>query len=492
MIKNERQYKITNAQAERFRQGLAEAREKAMSEADPGELLKWRLHLSALEGQLADLEEELREYQSLQQRRNESMEITSLDELPAILIKARIASGLTQKQLADKLGLKEQQVQRYEATGYAGASLQRIQQVIESLGVKSTKQLFIPQVPVTTAYMFHRLGQVGLSEDFVKCKLLSPRLRACLESGVSEAGVEGLVFNSIASISRIFNWEPNRFLSASPLEIDQRVVSSARFKMPSAASRLGIPAYTVYAHYLALLLVQATPNIVPKTIPASWRHVRNQLIDSFGEITLLNVVRYIWDLGVVILPLKDSGRFHAATWRVRGRNVIVIKQQTRSEARWIVDLLHELWHAAQMPEMSEHSVVEGEPPYSSPEQLMEEQIATDFAADVVFKGKADELAEDCAVTSNLRTEWLKSAVQSVAAKYDVRVDMLANYMAYRLSLEGQNWWATAARLQSTEMDPWEEVRDFVVANLKWHNLGGPDRELLSQALGTQEFQHAGK
>ena len=50
-------------------------------------------------------------------------------------IKARIAQGLSQKDLAERLKLKEQQIQRYEATDYASASLNRIKEVVTALGI---------------------------------------------------------------------------------------------------------------------------------------------------------------------------------------------------------------------------------------------------------------------------------------------------------------------------------------------------------------------
>jgi transcriptional regulator with XRE-family HTH domain len=46
--------------------------------------------------------------------------------------------------LAQRLGLKKQQVQRYEATRYAGVSLERVQQVADALGVKIREQVFSP------------------------------------------------------------------------------------------------------------------------------------------------------------------------------------------------------------------------------------------------------------------------------------------------------------------------------------------------------------
>jgi transcriptional regulator with XRE-family HTH domain len=49
-----------------------------------------------------------------------------LQSLPDELIQRRKLNGWTQKQLAEKLGLKEQQIQRYEKTRYQGVSLHRL------------------------------------------------------------------------------------------------------------------------------------------------------------------------------------------------------------------------------------------------------------------------------------------------------------------------------------------------------------------------------
>ncbi|MFQ5641061.1 MAG: helix-turn-helix domain-containing protein [bacterium] len=63
----------------------------------------------------------MREYQELKSGKRKVSEISSFEQLPVALIQARIARGLTQKELARKLGLKEQQIQRYEASGFATA-----------------------------------------------------------------------------------------------------------------------------------------------------------------------------------------------------------------------------------------------------------------------------------------------------------------------------------------------------------------------------------
>ena len=45
----------------------------------------------------------------------------------------RIAAGISPRERAARLGLKEQQIQRYEATQYASASLSRVIEVAQAI-----------------------------------------------------------------------------------------------------------------------------------------------------------------------------------------------------------------------------------------------------------------------------------------------------------------------------------------------------------------------
>ena len=128
MIKNERQYKITRAQAVGFSDALNSLRHRPNGDNNGVHPLIAKAQEDALSSQLADLESELREYESLKGELHRAGEF-QLDalkvfaDLPEVLIKARIAQGLSQKDLAERIGLKEQQIQRYEATDYATANL---------------------------------------------------------------------------------------------------------------------------------------------------------------------------------------------------------------------------------------------------------------------------------------------------------------------------------------------------------------------------------
>lgn len=141
MITNERQYRITKAQAARFREAVAQAEPEA-PDLDP------RLRQAMQEGldsQLQTLQQELEDYDALRRGRPAVMELHSLTELPQALIRGRIAAGLSQRQLAERLGLREQQVQRYEATSYAGVSLERAQEVANALGLRLQERVVLPK-----------------------------------------------------------------------------------------------------------------------------------------------------------------------------------------------------------------------------------------------------------------------------------------------------------------------------------------------------------
>lgn len=140
MIANERQYRITHAAAREFEETLG--RLDTAEAHRPPELR--RAMREAIESQLEELREQLAEYDALRSGKVSVLELGSLDELPEALIRARIAAGLTQKELAARLGLREQQVQRYEATRYAGVSLERIQVVADALGVTIRERVTLP------------------------------------------------------------------------------------------------------------------------------------------------------------------------------------------------------------------------------------------------------------------------------------------------------------------------------------------------------------
>jgi ribosome-binding protein aMBF1 (putative translation factor) len=91
---------------------------------------------AGLKSQLQDLETELHEYETSKADGPKVLELDSLEGLPKVLIQARIAAGLTQEDLAARLGVKPQQIQRYEASDYQTASFARLREIARLLGLR--------------------------------------------------------------------------------------------------------------------------------------------------------------------------------------------------------------------------------------------------------------------------------------------------------------------------------------------------------------------
>jgi len=137
IIQNQRQYKITKGWLVRFEESLT-----AVDARDPRDLppnidpgMPKLMH-DAIASEIEELRHQLDHYEKLRDGHITSREITSLDDLPDALIEARIAAKLTQRQLAERLGVAEQQIQRWEANDYSGVNLTRLQEIADALGVQ--------------------------------------------------------------------------------------------------------------------------------------------------------------------------------------------------------------------------------------------------------------------------------------------------------------------------------------------------------------------
>ncbi len=142
MITNERQYQITKKKVERFVQALDEFDANKRRDAKVSKRLL-QAERNALKAQLTTLRDELEEYERVKNEGVSGLEVTPFNELPKLLIQARIASGMTHRELAEQLHVKEQQIQRYEASWYAAASFQRLCEVAHALGVESRTRFLV-------------------------------------------------------------------------------------------------------------------------------------------------------------------------------------------------------------------------------------------------------------------------------------------------------------------------------------------------------------
>ena len=101
----------------------------------------------AARSHMKELGEQVEAYERLNTRRSKGVVLEGVEDLPKALIRARIAAGMTQESLARRLGVKPQQVQRYEATEYGSASFTRILKVVQALGLSMPRAVRLVRNP---------------------------------------------------------------------------------------------------------------------------------------------------------------------------------------------------------------------------------------------------------------------------------------------------------------------------------------------------------
>ncbi len=136
MITNERQYKISKKELTKFDKSIESARS-----AGPRQGVHPKVHdamVAGLESQAEELRADIRRYEALRDGDIGEASISDLTEVGRVLIEARIAARLTQRGLAQRLGIDEQQIQRLEANRYVSASLGRLGTIARALGIRMT------------------------------------------------------------------------------------------------------------------------------------------------------------------------------------------------------------------------------------------------------------------------------------------------------------------------------------------------------------------
>jgi len=480
MITNEKQYRITRARLGEFAEALANAQAELSNSS-----LHPKLAQAQCDGLLSvveELQEQISEYESLRAAKLPVIRSTSFDQFGSALIKARIAAGLSQRALADRLGIKEQQIQRYEADGYQSASFRRLNEVADAIGVRVENNVLVPIAATNFDGVVKKLAQVGLSEGFIFDRLLPTTTRAIALGEVS-AESSDLATGTLAEIlRRIYGWTPDELVGTPPLSPPRVAAAEARFKIPKGAASKKIGLEATYANYLAVAVLNAVRKVPVWSVPTDPKVVWSNICDASGEMSLRAALHYIWDLGIPVLPLKGSSGFHGACWRYEGRNVIVLKQNTQSESRWLFDLMHEFCHAGQHPELDTMEIVEADEASAERRESADEIAASRFAGAVLLKGEAERLTSIAVKKAGGSVERLKSVVPKVAQDGGVSTDALANYIAFRLSMQKINWWGAATNLQKSTSDPWNIARDVFFERFSFEMDDSVDRLLLEAAL----------
>jgi len=131
MIRNDREYREAQRRMKDHEKHLAVEKEALESMGLSAENVRYGLN--PLKSFHLGVVEEVRAYERL--KAGHVPALTSLEGLGRLLVEARIASGLTQRELAKRLGVHETQVSRDENNDYHGVTVARASRILNALGL---------------------------------------------------------------------------------------------------------------------------------------------------------------------------------------------------------------------------------------------------------------------------------------------------------------------------------------------------------------------
>ena len=129
MIKSDAQRERALVQIEGFRQAFAKVEEET-----PGK--RSAAIRGSYQSMIRQLEDELREYDRLKSGELTLPRVDRLDQIAPFIVKIRIAKGVSQTELARRLGVSKQVISRYEESDYQTVAISKLQEILDVIGVK--------------------------------------------------------------------------------------------------------------------------------------------------------------------------------------------------------------------------------------------------------------------------------------------------------------------------------------------------------------------
>ncbi len=143
MIRNDNEYREAAQRLAEERERLGKHRKRLKDMGLSAAELKRALDpLRSFHAQLA---EEVESYERV--KRGDVGELQNLHRLGTTLVELRVALGLTQRELAERLDVHESQVSRDERNEYHSVTVERASRILDALGVDLRSAFEEPLVP---------------------------------------------------------------------------------------------------------------------------------------------------------------------------------------------------------------------------------------------------------------------------------------------------------------------------------------------------------
>jgi len=128
MIKSDAQRDRTLVQMEGFRRALGKVDQETSGKRSAA-------IRGSYQSMIRQLEDELHEYDLLRAGKLTLPRVERVDQIAPFITKIRIAKGVSQTDLARRLGVRKQVISRYEENDYQTVGIARLQEILDVIGV---------------------------------------------------------------------------------------------------------------------------------------------------------------------------------------------------------------------------------------------------------------------------------------------------------------------------------------------------------------------
>ena len=378
------------------------------------------------------------------------------------LVEARIASHISQVELADRLGVDTDQVELWEADDYDTASADQLRQVGEALGVGLDGPVsYLPPPPPLPELRRH-VRRAGVPQD----------LAVNIEREVDQGDAAGVY-------ARGFDWDIDDLISGAAVPSEpslEEVVFKSKTAQAPRQSPLVRLAYTTGR--IVVSMATRPRGALPAADPTQ---VRAEALDENGRVTLESLLKWSWERGLPVLPLVGAGGFAAAALRVGSRPVIVLKRKHAAMAYWLFDLAHELAHVA-LDHLGAAGLVDVSAPLSATHDA-QENAANAWALELLLPDHRQLIQQ---VNEGTRGEYMrfKRTVERLARDSNVSGGVLGLVSAFELSTIGEanDRWGSATNIAKLEGTGRPLVEEALRSRISISQLSRIDRQLMSAVL----------
>lgn len=396
MITTVQEYRVAQKNVEEFTATLNALCARPIGKSEE-ELMSSQIDREGLESLLTDIKQEIEEYEYLTQTPNPVIEISSFRDIGKSLVKWRLAKKYSRKELSKILGVTEKQVRQQEDDHYFAIGHKQLHELIEILGLNIPLNVTVPSEQQSLSRVIEKLEQIGLTEKFVRQRLIPAKDRPLIDDeryvqGNSQLTVVGKVIETLA---HVFEWKPTQIFGDQLLPIRSCNIPKLMHIKEDEADRTTEQIYTTYVLHLAKIIADTSAQPKHNSMPVPIDSVRKSVTDTYGDFTVDSLTKYVWDCGISVLPIQDEIPIEAAClWNETGK-VIVLNIRSQQSGEILFNLLKFFYITANTHGDGNGAILKIDNRLVGGDEVQHEFTAAQFATKIILDRREQELFEHC-------------------------------------------------------------------------------------------------